>query len=478
ALTFARGTCTLEVVSEHRATCVGAALRVGDTAELARKESEERPALMRAPAQSAASLEQARVELDAAGQPLLASATPAPDAALPHLGRVQVGLVHTSILSTDGGPWHREAVEARIHGAPVFAGFALDADLEAVRWTRRPDGALDEPGVQNQLHVWQLSLSSRSAERGFSAALGRLAPWAAPGATRLDGAQAGLVRANGDELGVYGGALPDTNTLEPRTDQATGGLYWSLRRDELGPIAFLQHTGRVAFVTVPGLGQRVEAEGALLTSITRAWQVGLELRAGAGGTLGSGLEAARIDVSGRIADALTLSLGGRWQGVDRPEFAQVGLTQGGREAGGDALLRWDGAVVSIGLTGGGVTDLDTQLSRGFAGPELSLPHLWSERLVVSLGAREEFGWLRGRSAWVQAIARPASSWELLARGTWSMQTRADTGFDYEVGAALALVAHLTEHLDLRLDTHTRMNPAVGSQPSLGSVIDAALAGRF
>jgi hypothetical protein len=67
--------------------------------------------------------------------------------------------------------------------------------------------------------------------------------------------------------------------------------------------------------------------------------------------------------------------------------------------------------------GGGLYDFGTRMAQGRAGPELELPPLAGGAVLVSVGYDEEFGWLPGRSGYVQAMFRPVPRLSLWTRAS-------------------------------------------------------------
>ena len=141
----------------------------------------------------------------------------------------------------------QERLDVAVRGAPVGAGFALYADLSARRWSLRSGAVLVRPDEQNQLYVWEAELVRRPTQGGLLLALGRVRPWSAPGSTIIDGAQAGW-RTRGDvEFGLFGGGVPDPDTLAPSFQRATAGAYLSVQSagDASSLVRWLLAHGRV-----------------------------------------------------------------------------------------------------------------------------------------------------------------------------------------------------------------------------------------
>lgn len=474
------GSCTVEAVTDRRASCAGAGLREGDRFPLAAEAAQvERPAALRAVALTLADKAQLGAALAQAAAPPVLFKGVAFQAGLPGAApRVDVALGHASWLSTDAGPWHQERLDARVNGLPLGGGFSLFADLTALRWSRRTGDVNDQPGA-TQLHVWELQVTTRTADRAWAGSLGRVLPWMAPGAPRVDGAQAGLRSESGNELGVYGGGVPNPNTLEPDFQSATGGLYWAVRRAGGETLPFLLHQGRLSFVTTPALGQRVEAEGTLQASLWSHTDVAVDLRAGAGGTAGTALEAARVDLTTRPGNVFTFTGGFRWVGLSREEWGAPGGLTGGKSIGADGAASLQlGTSLVLAAGGGWARDPQTGQKRGWVGPDLTWSRLLGGRGALSLGYREELGWTPGRTAWLQALAQLFTRLDLAARLAWSMQER-DAFYDHEAGLSLRATARLHERVELRVGLLGRLDP-VASATHFTSALsgDVALAGRF
>ena len=486
-LELLRGTakipCVVEWLAEHRATCAGKGVQAGDKLVHQRSASGPREQVLRAAPQAAAQVKAEAQSLRVLEQPPVDHAEAAFRRGLPGQVRSEVGVGHYSYFSTDGTPWHQEQLYARMHGEPIAKGITAWVDLSAVGWTQRPDGVNDQP-QSLQLHVWELQVTARGEDRRWTGSIGRLLPWRAPGATRVDGAQAGIRSERGDEIGLFGGGIPDVNTLAPDFGSATGGIYWSLERRPGAVVRFVQQQGRIALVSTPALGKRVEGEVTALASLDPRLDLGLGLRAGAGGPLGTALESVRTDLTGHPLEALSLSAGFQWVGTDRPEYssypAGAGIsTAGGRSRGADLSATWLFGSLSLGAVAGFARDLSTGLRREWAGPEVGLPRLFGDRGGLAAGYREEPGWLPARSAWLQAFARALGPFDLLARATWSQQLRPDAGDDQEVGFYTRLAARLGGLWELRFEGLVQADPRSPSKGLVaGSRLDASAAARF
>ena len=101
------------------------------------------------------------------------------------------------------------------------------------------------------------------------------------------------------------------------------------------------------------------------------------------------------------------------------------------------------------MSGGASRDAASGLERAWVGPEVQLPRLLTPRVSLSAGYLEEVGWLRGRSAWVQTVARPWDALRLIARASWMHESTLAMDTE-EVGLSLTAAAELTRRIGLRL----------------------------
>jgi hypothetical protein len=256
------------------------------------------------------------------------------------------------------------------------------------------------------------------------------------------------------ELGLFGGAVPEPDTLSPTADRATGGGFWSVERPMSG--GALRHEGRLAVVRSPELGTRVEA-----TLAGRAWlravDVSAEAQLGAGGEEQAAalIDAARVDIAARPTPKVSVGASYRHAGLDWPDALEPALFPGR----GDAADAWGsvelGSFLRVGATGGLSRDAASGLDRTWIGPELGIPRLFGRRGGVVLGYLEEGGWLAGRSAYAQLVARPWEPVRLLSRATWAHAKTLGVDRD-EVGLLVSAAAELGRHFGLRLSALGRV----------------------
>jgi hypothetical protein len=487
------GSCRVEQVSETRATCLGSG-RVGDTFQLP-EPAPPRPILRPPPPASPGVLEQRRNVLASAPYPPVDYHEAAGGGGVEaRRGSIDAGVRHTTWWVSGGpGAWNQERADAGIRGAPLGGGFTLDLDLSARRWSRRSDPISFRPDDPTQLYVWEASISRRSGDGGPAFSVGRVRPYRVPGQVILDGAQAGWRLEGGSEAGVFGGAVPNSVTLAPSLDHGTFGAYWIGQRvfEPDSTIRFLRHETRLAFVNTDDLGKRLEGEALVEARITRRLDAALNVRVGASAAHGLGsldtirLDAVRVDATARPIDSLSLTGSYRHEGGSVPELDGPGrVLLGGEARHADLSAAWEATeTVRISVLSGFSTDLVTQKTRRWIGPEVALTRLFGDRGGVSLGYVQEEGWAPGRSAWLQVLARSQGVLQILTRLSWfrtSLIAPADLD---ELGVSTSIQAQLGPHVAFRLSTMARtvlngqmelFGPATGRM----LIADAELAGTF
>ena len=486
------GSCRVEQVSETRATCLGAG-GAGVTFPLP-EPPPPRPVVRLPPPTRPAVLEQRRSVLASASYPHVDYREAAGGGLEARRGSIDAGIGHTTWWVSGGrGAWNQERADAGIRGASLGAGFTLDLDLSARRWSRRSDPISFRPDDPTQLYVWEASISRRSGDGGPAFSIGRVRPYRVPGQVILDGAQAGWRLEGGSEAGVFGGAVPNSVTLAPSFDHGTLGAYWIGQRvfEADSTVRFLRHEARIAFVNTDDLGKRVEGEALLEARITSRLDAAVNVRAGAGAAHGLGsldtirLDAVRLDLTARPFDSLSLSGSFRHEGGSVPELDGPGhLLLGGEARHADASAAWVPIeALRFSVLSGLSTDLVTQKTRRWIGPEVALTRLFGDRGGVSLGYFQEDGWAPGRSAWFQVLARSQGVLQILARVSWFQTSQiAPVDLD-ELGVSTSIQAQLGPHVAFRLSAMART--VLNGQrslfgPATGQVMlaDAELAGTF
>jgi len=403
-------------------------------------------------------------------------------------GKTEVQLSHFTWASEGVGPWHQARLDAAIRGAPVGAGFSLYADLSARRWTSRSGPVVARPDDDFQLYVWEAELVRRPSNEGLALALGRIRPWVAPGATIVDGAQAGWRTKGNMEFGIFGGGVPDPSTTSPTLDRSTVGGYLAFQSvgDVQSVLRYSREEFRVAYVNSPELGKRFELEGLGQASIGKMLDLGMQGRIARPDSGSTVLDAFTADLGFRPLEALSVVGGFRYQGTAVPERDGPGVIFFGGEARhADLTARWEVEPwLSLAATSGLAKDLTTGVSRRYAGPEIGLPKVFGEVGGASAGYLFEEGWSGGHTAWIQVLTRRPRGLQVMVRAFWYQTQSLGPFREDELGAYLSVSAQLSEFIALRFSGLGRAGGSPGVQPfsSNGSVLsgtfDIALAGRF
>jgi hypothetical protein len=480
------GSCRVEWVADHHATCQGQGLRQGDRFALPPRPDEPVPTPRPAPA-APVELARWRSALEAAPQPLVefkgqrASTRPPVD--------LRVG--HTSWVTTTASPFHQERADVRLQGLPVALGLRLYLDATALGWTRRPEGFRSPARSQAQLYLREGELVAREPGQRLALAVGRVWPWYVPGVAVFDGAQVGWRSRDGDfEVGGFGGGVPDRVTLSPSFQRLAAGAYLAGRHSgaEDATLRLLQYETRVSYMSFPESSSRLELEGRGRVWLGAYADVGAWVRLGVGNAMApAAIDAARADLELRPHEAWRFSGGVRYDGataLDAPPLDSLDL--GTRALHSDVTASWQPAPwLSAGLTGLLARDLETKLARQLAGPELSFPRLFGSRGGLSLGYLEELGWQRGRSAHLQAVLQPFSTLRLLGRVSYFEDTpiaeATDALSSRDAGLYTSVELSPARWLTLRLSLLGRIDlnaPGEDVTPSSGLVGHASLGGSF
>jgi hypothetical protein len=441
--------CTADLVAEHSASCPATRLRAGDA--IAFHAAPERPPPKPLPPLLP---EEDLVRRAAA----LQAAPPAPlieHKAAPQLVAEPVRRARRLVASAGWAQWSSTdsaglgaaRVDIGIRDAEIGAGLVLDLEARGERWVPGANPRF-RPAEDTRFYLWQAQLTAPLSWARLSA--GRVLPYGIPGASIFDGATAST-RVGWAEVGLFGGVVPEPDTLEPTADRSTGGVFWSLSRDFRGRFGIRQD-GRIAVVHSPELGTRYEA-----TLGGSAWwkaaHLSAEAQLGTGGTAQSSgpLDAARVDVSAHVLRSVSLGGGFRHTGLEWPApYATLEPALfPGRSNAADGWASWDLWIFRLGATGGFSRDVGSGRDRSWFGPELGLPRLWRGQIAVTAGYLEERGWLEGRSAWLQASLRAGARFRFTTRGTWTHATPAVADAD-ELGVLAAASAELGRGFGVRV----------------------------
>lgn len=449
------GRCTVEAVSPSHATCVGAGARPGDTVRLQVPAAAEVKVVTLPPLPSDEELARRAEQVSAAPVALVeAKATPITTRPLetPRAGFGEFAFSDVSWWSSDLGAYHTDRVDAALHGAPV-GPFTADVDLRAEYWSAQPTSAVFLPADKARLQVWQAQLTWAPEARPFSISAGRVLAWNVPGATSMDGAMVSW-RRGGFTGGLLGGLVPQPDTSSPTTTRATAGGFWGWE-GKVGKDLLFRQEGRLTLVRSPELGDRVELQAGGSAHAGAWFDLFAGARFGFAGKVHSpaGLDGARVEAALRPVPRLSLSGAFDYGELLTPQ-SFTPLAWAGRSRHADANLSWDFGLIRAGVSGGAARDLVSGMERSWAGPELVVPRFFTPRVSLSAGFQEELGWLNGRSAWLQAVARPWDPVRLIARLNWNYQANLALDQD-EFGLYLSASTELTRHLGLRLSVLAR-----------------------
>jgi hypothetical protein len=222
----------------------------------------------------------------------------------------------------------------------------------------------------------------------------------------------------------------------------------------------VRQEGRLALVRSPELGNRVELQAGG-SAHAGAWlDLFADVRLGYGGLVHSpgGLDGAHLEAAFRPLARLSISGAFDYSELLVPQTFTPNAW-GGRSRHADANASWDFGLFRAGLSGGGARDVTSGLERAWVGPEVSVPRFISPRVSLSAGYQEDVGWLDGRGAWLQAVARPVDSVRLIGRLSWNYQ--ANLGLDQdEYSLYFSASKELTRHLGVRLSVLTRTAIAI------------------
>jgi hypothetical protein len=346
------------------------------------------------------------------------------------------------------GDSQRLQVDIQVNGLDAFAGFKFFADAQLMQWTQRD--ATYVPGSSTQLLVRDLELAQRDPKKGWSAAFGRVMPWFAPGSTVFDGAQGGIRFGGRNEVGIFGGTVPDPYTTEPTANRYTGGIYANFEAP-LGS-TLLSGSARAAVVQNPAVQRHYEGEVLLNYWAGAIFSASGNLRMGFGDVQAPAyIDAARLAFSVRPDPIVWISAGFSYWGLflenDEPIATNPGPSRRADGSAGVDATPW----LRIAALGGWVDDLTSDLSHGYAGPEVTFTKVLAG---LSFGYLKDFGWVEGQSAWGQIGWAPMEGTRLTGRLSWFQTTETIAGIQTpqasnDLGLTLNGTVGLTNWLSLR-----------------------------
>ena len=490
----AAGACTVESAAETQATCAGNGV-AGETFAVSPPAAPLAPPVQRpAPPEPVRVIAQRKAAVVSAAWEKVDFHHGAGDLGPPL--RAEVVVAHATWAATGAGPWHQERADVNLRGARLGGGFALDLEMSARRWSLRSDPISFRPGDPTQLYVWNAAISRNPLDSGPALSVGRVRPRFMPGQVILDGAQAGWRTGPGSEAGIFGGAVPDDVTLSPSLQHGTFGAYWAGQHagDAASPLRLFRHEARVAFVNTAALGKRMEGEALVQLWLTKRFDAAANVRVGAtnlflaapGSRSTTSLDAVRIDGNLMASDQLSFTGGFRYEGLSIPELdGPANVRLGGSARHADLSAQWEPiTILRLSAVSGLSTDLTSNETRRWIGPEIGSPALLGGRVSVSAGYLEEQGWAKGRSTYFQVSGGGRSRVQVIARLSWfhTISGLAPEATD-DLGIFCSVRAQLTRSISLRLAAMGRSSlnggrSVLGGPATTAGWLDGALAGEF
>jgi len=473
----ALGACTVTQVSEHSAVCSGTGFTVGDRISVDRKP--EAPPAPLPPVPDAKEIAQRLHAVESAPVELVDFEGGAPvGAGVANTFALTVSHSSAANFASAGGPYHVQRIDAAVRDFHIWRGLRASADVTVVNWAQRPQGFRSPLKGSPQLFVRQLEVSWYEPGGSWRAALGRFWPRGTPGLSVIDGAQGALVTKSGNaEAGVFGGMLPEPYNLGVTNGSWVAGAYgygrffWGKGADAV----WLQPELRAGWANRTGIGQRFELAASLHGWVGRSFDVHVMAQAGLGET--TALDVARLDLGLRAGERFRFVAGVRYRGTPFGELIEPGaLVAGARaiHADGQLLLELTPGLIVV-LVGSWARDSDSAIASGRVGPELQLPRLFG-RGGLSIGYGEELGWIRGRTAYVQATFVPHWRVRLVARAVGHNHNSPSDGLaGSEVGGFASVEARFATFLWLRVSglVRTRID-GTGTSGQAGAALGLEL----
>ena len=495
------GSCTVETLADHQATCVGGRLRPGDTFRLnggAAKKKQASQLSSQTRETTALPPVVAEDSLRTRAAEIAASSIAKVDfhGVRGFGGRSRANLIPTitiwHTLSDPNGDYSEERIDGAIQVFDVGApGIRVDAAFSAVHWGA--SGAVNRfrPGQGAQFYLWEAEVSKRRREASTVFAAGRIWPWHTPGLTLLDGIQVG--RQNDSETaeaGVYAGLIPAALTVYPSGALAAGAYGAFVQTGSTKSVFRLaRQEARLGVWDAGGAGLVADAEG-LAQVWLGPWNLAGGGRLRRARALGSApvIDRAYLDVGARA----TLSLGGglhiRYLGAGLPDDAtlraETSSLGGGVHATMDA--HWD-PFSWLGFAGfGGVhREKDSGRHETHGAAEVRLPRLLSDRGGIAVGSEVEEGWMRGRLLYGQVLGNIGDRVHVLVRASASATefTVPETAAHiHEIGAYAHLDGQILSSLRLRAWSLLRVPFLVRGEstttPATGTIVGVSLTGSF
>jgi hypothetical protein len=489
------GSCKIETVGDHEATCTGARLRPGDAFRTPRNGGRK----ARAPAPAMPPILDDKTLEVRAGE--IADATiEKVDFNGKRAFRSRSVVEATPGFATwftqpngGNGTYAQERIDGVIRGVEIGnSGIRFDGEFSAIRWTTPSGFERFRPNTPTQFYLWEAEAYRRVQEGGTTVAIGRLWPHHAPGLTLLDGAQLGREsESHTAEGGLYGGLIPTADGVVPTFDIWTAGLYGALSQPgtKESRIRLAREELRVGVWHAASTGAVAEGEG-----LAQTW-IG-PVTAGGGGRVTLAveqhghavLENAHFDLGVRPSLDSAVGLHARYVGVSllqqAPLRAETPMTAGAMHAIADAYRSFSSRLAVAGSVGVHREDEGGRYQVQ-GGAELRFPRMFGETGGLWLGATVEQGWLQGESAYVQFLGHFLERFQVVARlsgdGTRFETPTAIWNLN-EVGASLSVDGRIATRLRLRAWSMLRapilVQGVLPIEAAGGGVVGISLAGAI
>jgi hypothetical protein len=484
------GPCTIESVSDHRATCIGAHAQAGDGFRLPVATVEGRRALPPVglpPVEDAQTLrERALVVGDAEYQKVDFNHAHASASHVRASLQPAFALWHTA--SDPGGDYSLERLDGAVQAYDI-GGTGLDfaAAFTAMHWGARASSGRFRPTSQSQFYLWEAQLSRRHTEAQTVVTVGRMWPWHTPGLAMLDGLQIGRRnQTDTAEGGIYAGMLPVALSTMPSSSSWAAGSYGTLVQtgSNKGTLRLMREEVRVGVLSDP-VSKLVTDADLVAQAWIGMWNVSLGGRALLAPHVRSGpqIDRASFDLGARPTAGVGANLHLRYLGAPLPATVtlagQIPTTRGLLSAFADTF--WNiSAGFALKAFGSFNQERDTNQRIVTAGAEARLPRVGDG---LSLGGEVETGWMRGVLGYSQLAARAGERIQLLARLSVSasqFQTSGSASSLDEVGGYLHVEGRLATWLRLRAWSLLRVPFLIDGElprdPSYGLVLGASLTG--
>jgi hypothetical protein len=414
------GSCTIDLLSAHDATCTARGPRIGDLFGLPRR-APPRPAPPAAlPGPEPAETVARRALAVAAAPQSKVEFVPQPRAAITPTATVAGGFAVWG--TTPGNPQYvAESLDVAIAGVPIGSSSLRFSTAFSIIRMQTAVLPRFRPGTTTEFYLWNAEVTRRELDAQTVLAVGRIWPWHTPGLPMLDGVQLGRRSESGAiEGGAYAGFIPETLTLAPTFDAWTTGAYGALSqtgaRGDLLRVA--EEEARVAIRHSPTVGWVREAEAQASVELgTFGVGGGARLRDAPEVDPHAGLERVDLEAWLRPAAGISARAQARYLGVP-PEQEPLLRDELPRVLGGyhafASLFCDPGGALGFALNAEAHHEADGDLNEVEAGADLHLATLFGGTGGLWLGATVGEGWLETRSAYVQAMVA-ASRLRLVGR---------------------------------------------------------------